>query len=155
MTIEERLTALETELGRANRRARWLAFALVLAVGAAAFCAGPQAAKKIRAGSFALVDNNNHDRAVLEMVDGMPQLALNDYQGTTRIHLGIKSAGPGLALFDKQGRQRAVIAVSEDGSLVAITGEQENSRAVLAVGNREGPSAHLRDSEGQYVWTAP
>jgi hypothetical protein len=105
-------------------------------VGASAFAlSAPQIAKVLQAESFALVDANGRQRAVLgPTLRGEVGLLIADPSGQVRAVLTVNAKGePGLELLDEQGDSRASMAVR--------TGES----GVLA----------LRDNDGKLIWQAP
>ncbi len=156
MTTEERLTRLE----RNNRR---LTLALVLTglaatLMATAGMAGADAVpKQMRAGSFAVVDDNGKERVGLAVTkDGQPYLALQDDNGKNRVGLAVKKDGnPGLVLNDKKGNEGVGLVVTKDGP--GLVFRDENGKDLVALGIKKvgQPVLTLFDENGKVLRELP
>ncbi len=123
MTTEERLLALEQELGRVTRL-----------LGAQ----GQAVPDESRARSFVLVDKIGKPCATLSVIHDMPWLVLLDENGKERATLGMGESGAGLALRDEKGKPRATLVMSEGGPSLALFDENEKVRANLGL-NKDKP----------------
>jgi hypothetical protein len=140
MNTDERLNALERELGRMKRVNRWL-LAVIGVIGVAGFTAltvtgqEKRVPTELRARAFILEDANGKERAWLRVfTDGVPTLALFDASEKLRAGLSLLTDGsPGLGLYDANEKTRAMLTVLTDG----------------------GPGLALYDANGVLFWTTP
>lgn len=182
MTTEERLDALERELGSARRRNRWLpavaGLAMAgLAVGIVALVWTP---KTIRARSFIVEGENGAARATLQAtildVGGWPGLTLYDENGKRRAWLSADKDGAGLILFDENlkgraglnmdekgtpilslcdenGKVRVALGMDGNGAGLGLSDENGKVRVALSTSNG-GPGLALADENGKVIWRA-
>jgi len=154
MTIEERLENMEREVGRLQRRNRWLLGAILFVAGGlivpgvfkiTAIRVRSQEAgttKEVRARSFILEDEKGKVRAMLAVGEFGPRLSLYDENGKVRAGLWAYKDGPGLALYDENGNERfkagKTTTVTPDGKKI----EYPESSLILS-----GP-------DGKVIWSA-
>ena len=137
MTTDERLDAIERELGRTKRVNRVL-LAMVGIIVVASITGptvtGQEGAAVVRACAFVvegedgaarailgldryglaltLTDARNKPRALISLVvDGTPSLVLSDEQGRTGLRLGMKSDGSSLSISDPNGTPRVTVSL--------------------------------------------
>jgi len=112
------LDAVSRRLDRLERQNRWLRRGLIAGVvamaAAAAAAQAPPARPAVTAGRIALVDADNHDRAVLESVPSVrgtdnPILTFFDQNGRPSVRLGISDRGPVLDVQDRDGKWRNLL----------------------------------------------
>jgi hypothetical protein len=164
MNTDERLNALERELGRTKRVNRWL-LAVIGVIVVAGFTAltvtrqETRVATEVRARAFVVEDANGKMRAVLGVVeDGVPTLALFDANGNMRVTVGgvDKDGDPWLVLSNANGKGGAVLGVPTDGGpALSLHGANGKTRARLWLSNDGSPALSLHDANGVSFWTTP
>ena len=95
-----------------------LVIALVLLVGAK-----EKVSKEIVAEKFRVVDPYWRTRAILDVNQDGPGLALYDENGKLRALLAVHQDGPGLALYDENEKPRATLTALQKGTFLALFDE--------------------------------
>jgi hypothetical protein len=162
MTTEQRLDALERELGRTKRVHRWL-LAVIGVIVVAGFTAltvtgqEKRVATELRARAFILEDANGKTAAVLGVFAGAPALSLHGANGKTRAVLSLLTDGnPGLRLYDANGKMRAGLSLlADDTPALSLHDANGKERAWLIVHKDSGPGLDLYDANGVLFWATP
>jgi hypothetical protein len=152
MTTEQRLDALERELGRTKRVNRLLLVvtgALVVAgVTGLTVTAQEKRATTLRARAFVLEDDDGRPRGGLSVTEYGSALALFGLNGDVQATLSLSQEGPSLTLFDANAKERVTLRASKDAPSLKLADSSGATRAALAV-TADMPVLSLLDAAGK------
>jgi hypothetical protein len=154
MTTEQRLDALERELGRTKRVNRWLlAVICVIVVGALTglTVAGQErrVPAELRARAFVLEDENGNTRVRLTTrKSGGAVLAMLDANGNPGAFLEMRMDGSAalLSVMDAHGSVR--VGVTLDNDITGLSLHDASGPRVILTVDKNGPDLVLHDANG-------
>lgn len=152
--LETRIDALEREVRRLRLGSRRLGWGFLLAgfVVAVAAASSPPAATVpdvTQTRRLEVLDSSGKLRAIVDVSDEGPAVALLDEKGNARATLSLSGDVPGLQLLDEKGTRRAWFDVSALGPEFLLSDEKGNKRTTLDVLG-DGPALDLFDVNGNH-----
>jgi len=140
--LQKRLNMLE----KANRKMRYLGFALILGT-VVLFSAQCRNSRILEAERFILKDAKGETRGGMLLTADGPALEFSDSNRTTRLILSVFRNTPNVVVKDANGTGVVVLADVPTGPGLMLYDRSGNPRAQLDVGN-SGPRLYLEDAKG-------
>lgn len=154
MDLQQRVERLERE-NRILKRAALSGVGLALLAALLGQAAPPQAAA-VTTRKLAIVDEQGHERAVLGMVEGGPQLSLLDSKGRSVVQLEVPKVPDKAALYmqDSSSASGLELAMTMNGPVLHFS-DKTGTRVRLATNQLNAPLASITTAEGQVLFQVP